>query len=114
MWQATRNLLAVPSLIFLFFLLLSLRVTGFGPLYTVSMIVLFALAYAYLPRNDYRLFVLYFVGFAAFNGLRTTIHQLGIPVNYAYPIEIERTAFGEVPTRMAPGSLLHAGTLHGT
>ena len=51
-----------------------------------------------MPRNDYRLFVLYFVGFAAFNGLRTTIHQLGIPVSYAYPIDIDGTVFGEVPT----------------
>jgi membrane-associated phospholipid phosphatase len=38
------------------------------------------------------------VGFAVFNGLRTTIHQIGIPVSYAYPIDIDGRAFGEVPT----------------
>ena len=98
MWQATRTLLAIPSLFFIFFLLLSLRVTGLGPVYTLSMLAVFAAVYFYMPRCDYRLFVLYFVGFAVFNGLRTTIHQLGIPVSYAYPIDIDGTVFGQVPT----------------
>ena len=98
LWHAARNLLAIPSLVCIFLLLLSLRVNGLGLVYVLSMLILFAAVYLYMPRCDYRLFVLYLAGFAIFNGLRTTIHQLGVPVSYAYPIDVDGKAFGELPT----------------
>ncbi len=66
--------------------------------YTLAVTVTLTMACVFMPKCDYRLFVIYFSAFAVFNGLRAGVDELGIPVQYGYTISFDSSIFGTVPT----------------
>lgn len=106
--EAARRLACIPSLYMVLFAMTLARPVLPGGIYIALVAVLIAGAWK-LPRTDYRLFLLYILGFSLFLGLRVYGDQVGIPVSYVYPIEADRALFGVVPTNWLQDRFYTAG-----
>ncbi|HLF72682.1 MAG TPA: phosphatase PAP2 family protein [Dehalococcoidia bacterium] len=109
--KAFLNLTAAPSIPALLFTMLLIGPTMRGHYYVAIGAVLLVAAYRLLPRNDHRVFVIYILGFAIFNGIRNLADNTGFAVNYTYPIDIDAAMFGAVPTSWLQDHLYEPGRL---
>lgn len=106
--EVIRRLAIVPSLLALLIGGLTLRAELPSGISLLVIAAAFAGAWR-LPRSDYRLFVLHITGFLLFNTLRVFADTTGNPVNFAYPISVDHSIFGSVPTVWLQEHLYRAG-----
>ncbi len=90
-------LLIVPVVVLVLIVLRSHQEL-FIPFYMALVVTLGAFCWKRLPQSSFKVFCLYVLGFALFNGFRTYADNTGVPVNYNYPVDLDISLFGTAPT----------------
>ena len=105
------NLAKPFSLLALFIGVFQARTLMPGPAHIGFVLLFIGLIYGVLPESGYRTFTLYFAAFALFNDLRIFADDIGLPVNYLYPIRFDEAIFQVNPSAWLQQRLYQPGNL---
>ena len=95
--ERLRRLVMLPSL-YLFLAVATVMRAEIPPVIFLALVLGAIAALWRVPTSDYRLGLLYVLGFSVFGALRVFADETGRAVSYDYPVTFDTALFGTLPT----------------